>query len=812
MPIIVQASETKEKYSELLQKVRGGESFSITLHGTESAGLVAACRPSKEQVQRTIADNKASRSVLNPSGRPKRRFKGLVNEGRRWNVGCTRGLVNGTTYRSTWAGGMDGQRLDCRGGASRGLAAGRTLPWLVVLSWVWSLGPLDLAKAATRTPGLVDESYHAEFLPGERPKRIVALRDGSVFALLDWFNTDLNRFPLVLRFLPNGDRDPGYRAPVLGLSETHRIESMEIGQDWNVFLGGWMDSKLQGNGPRQEGQRRAALRCLKPDGTWNDEFNANAPDFEEIDLIHPLEDGGVWISGKHREDGPRVLTRLDAKGMVINRGWSVERPGWFGVRSMVNQSDGKWVIAGEIRCSEMLGIVGLARLHPDGGLDASFLPQPQPPKGVSLALVRSAVGLGDGSILASGVFVGVGTHSTLSLARLLDSGEPDVRFRVRSIDNFVEQAWGDSDGRILIRGSFGKVGGFVRRGFARLLFDGTLDTGYAVELPDTDLVEIVEASQEGIPHLAVLRQELGRPHTSFVVRLLAGASPASAEPAFARQPSGGAYRVGAAHEFAPVLRCPIGTRFLWEQNEVPLQGATNAFLSLPRLGTSHSGTYRLHLSSATGSTISGPAYLVVEPTIAAPGWPDLSTRFNGGPNGMVRALLNLPDGRVLVGGRFGCFGERFTGAMAILDGNGDVEYGLTNSFIALGSVEVLELDPDGRVLAAGSGIFSTSTGVRRRSLARLNADGTLDPGFDARLVPGSSVDKVVCLADGSYLVAGRLVFDWKSRTEVSLVRLLPNGTRDPGYVNPFWPDAGRPEFLRLDGGRVVALHALQVPT
>lgn len=82
MPTTIPASEAKAKFSELLDRVQNGESFSITLHGEEAAKLVPAKRPSLEEVQRTIAEMKASRSVLNPPGQPRLKIKDLINEGR----------------------------------------------------------------------------------------------------------------------------------------------------------------------------------------------------------------------------------------------------------------------------------------------------------------------------------------------------------------------------------------------------------------------------------------------------------------------------------------------------------------------------------------------------------------------------------------------------------------------------------------------------------------------------------------------------------------------------------------------------------
>lgn len=82
MVTTIPASEAKAKSSELLERVQKGESFSITLHGEETAKLVPARRASLEDIQRTIADIKGARSTLNPPGKAKLKLKDLINEGR----------------------------------------------------------------------------------------------------------------------------------------------------------------------------------------------------------------------------------------------------------------------------------------------------------------------------------------------------------------------------------------------------------------------------------------------------------------------------------------------------------------------------------------------------------------------------------------------------------------------------------------------------------------------------------------------------------------------------------------------------------
>jgi len=78
----IAASEAKTKFSELLDRVRGGESFSISLHGEETAKLVPAKRTSRQEIQEVMARMKASRSVLNPPGKGKLRITDLISEGR----------------------------------------------------------------------------------------------------------------------------------------------------------------------------------------------------------------------------------------------------------------------------------------------------------------------------------------------------------------------------------------------------------------------------------------------------------------------------------------------------------------------------------------------------------------------------------------------------------------------------------------------------------------------------------------------------------------------------------------------------------
>src|SRR5690242_4469800 len=65
-------------------------------------------------------------------------------------------------------------------------------------------------------------------------------------------------------------------------------------------------------------------------------------------------------------------------------------------------------------------------------------------------------------------------------------------------------------------------------------------------------------------------------------------------------------------------------------------------------------------------------------------------------------------------------------------------------------VEAIAVQLDGKIIFGG---FLTSVqGVARTHLARLNADGTLDAGFDPR--PNARIEMVAVQTDGKVLVGG----------------------------------------------------------
>ena len=170
-----------------------------------------------------------------------------------------------------------------------------------------------------------------------------------------------------------------------------------------------------------------------------------------------------------------------------------------------------------------------------------------------------------------------------------------------------------------------------------------------------------------------------------------------------------------------------------------------------------------------------------------PGGLDNEYHVGAGASDDVFAAANLPNGETLLGGYFTSFNGQERWRLARLRADGTLDPGFdpgeSSGSAPITAVAAL---PDGNVLVAGS--FARFGGMPHPLIVRLKPDGTVDPGFNAAPafagVEGR-VLAVVPLPGGSMLVGGR--FDPSAGsphggTSLFLVRLLTGGQRDHGFA------------------------------
>ncbi len=137
----------------------------------------------------------------------------------------------------------------------------------------------------------------------------------------------------------------------------------------------------------------------------------------------------------------------------------------------------------------------------------------------------------------------------------------------------------------------------------------------------------------------------------------------------------------------------------------------------------------------------------------------LDTGFNAGTDSDIHGIVVQPDGKVVIVGYFSVVGqvEGFLrvgdtprNRVARLNADGTLDAGFNPN--ANGTVYAVALQADGKIVIGGD--FTTVAGTERHRVARLNTDGSLDPNFDPDV--SESVYSVAVQADGKVLLAGVL--------------------------------------------------------
>ena len=230
--------------------------------------------------------------------------------------------------------------------------------------------------------------------------------------------------------------------------------------------------------------------------------------------------------------------------------------------------------------------------------------------------------------------------------------------------------------------------------------------------------------------------------------------------------------------------------------------------------------------------------LAFQPVFLAPGTVSPAFKPGAGPDSTVRAIVFQPDGRALIGGAFTSYRGMSRNGVARVNPDGGLDASFDPGAGADDTVNALLLLPNGQVLVGGD--FSAFNGVPRNGVVRLNADGSVDPSFDAGLdagglnvpaaatagnhpwapdpvprrmargkgtnQPGFVAGLALDSANGKLLLAG-LFQSSKGTATPALTRVLPaGGASDPGFDRTAGAPDGpvRAVSLQKDGKILVA--------
>jgi uncharacterized delta-60 repeat protein len=178
----------------------------------------------------------------------------------------------------------------------------------------------------------------------------------------------------------------------------------------------------------------------------------------------------------------------------------------------------------------------------------------------------------------------------------------------------------------------------------------------------------------------------------------------------------------------------------------------------------------------------------------------------------VSTVIALPDGKLLVAARQHSYGV-LTGFERILrlEANGAIDPTFDAPLVGFGSARLVRrivIAPDGRIIVAGG--FESFAGTPRQFVARLHAHGALDESFNppAFLAPGASKGSVwtaATTADGKVIVAGDFVrISGVASDPRGIARFNFDGSVDTSFVpSGFARVAATRQLIVQSDGKVV---------
>ncbi|PYK58592.1 MAG: hypothetical protein DME21_15385, partial [Verrucomicrobia bacterium] len=164
---------------------------------------------------------------------------------------------------------------------------------------------------------------------------------------------------------------------------------------------------------------------------------------------------------------------------------------------------------------------------------------------------------------------------------------------------------------------------------------------------------------------------------------------------------------------------------------------------------------------------------------------NLDSGFNpgAGADDVVMSVASQSDGKVLPGGAFLNFDTTSRNHLARLNADGSLDFGFDSGGGPNGLVRAIATQADGKVLVGGD--FTSINGTAAGHLARLSTDGSLDPDFNVGFGANDAVYAITVQTNGQVLVAGKFT-GFNGGNFSRIARLDPDGSLD----NNFNPGSG----------------------
>ena len=515
-------------------------------------------------------------------------------------------------------------------------------------------------------------------------------------------------------------------------------------------------------------------------GTIDLSFNSNDSGFLVGEMSNPTiyntknqSDGKILLVGSfssYHKTAIRSIARINFDGSIdftFNPGTGANGI----IYDLVIQSDGKIIIGGNFDSYNGIARKNIARINKDGSLDLTFNPGSGAAGVFNSKIVQLSI-QSDGKIVIGGNFTLYNGISRNKVARLNSDGSLDATFNTGTglLGNYLFSISLQDDGKIIIGGDFTSYNGILSKNIARINTDGTLDTTFNIGSGSNGVIRVTYIQSDGkiiiggdfTSFNAISSNSIARLNTNGVV-----------DPTF-NSGSGTTYNATQRGIF----------RFTLQSNgKIIISGTFNSYNgnSVPFLARLNSdGTFDSSFNPGRGllDNIGGDGVncisILNDGKILLTGdfkfvndlWRDglafldntgLLTDINKGSGvqgGVVLTTKNYGKDKILIGGTFLAYNGIRRKGIAVLNTDGSLESsfntlsGITNGVSSVSDIEVV----GDKIIIVGS--FNSYNGVSANGIIRLNSNGTIDNSFNAGTRANSRINTITRLVNNKSLIGG----------------------------------------------------------
>ena len=382
----------------------------------------------------------------------------------------------------------------------------------------------------------------------------------------------------------------------------------------------------------------------------------------------------------------------------------------------------------------------IVRLNSDGSVDADF----NVGTGFNNSVYTMALDDTSGDLYVGGYFTNYNGTDINHIVRLNSDGSVDSGFNVGTGFNYQVNAIAlDSNGALYVGGNFDSYNGVAKSRIIRLYSNGTIDSGFNTGSGFNSTAEALVLATDGSGDLYVggqFNKYQGASH-NHIIRLNSNGS--------------------------------VDTNF----------NTGTGFDSYVRdLAVAADGSGDIYAASAAFSSYNGTS---VKDVVRLNSDGSIDTSFDKGTgfDGGVFAIYAIGNsGDVYIGGSFKNYNGSASSSIIHLGVDGAVVNAFSQRIALNGATRITVPAEDGSGDLYVGGVFSDYNGVAGNHIIRLNADGSVDAGFNVGTGFDNDVEVITLANDGSgdLYVGGRFT-SYNGFSSNRIIRLNSDGSVDTSF-------------------------------